>query len=211
MTGDALTGARRGDRGSDRNEARANAPSGPPCLRGIPRVEMRFNTGKQPDERVKNRYLAGLDRLDMARHAFGKPPVDGQSVARSVRPEQIDPGAAPAGAHGARGAVSIVEPMGAKTIPWTMSANQAGSIRVDGDNLVKVADAIAFSCDVARGPLFNAASGTRPRKNISPARGRRRRQWAFRSGARLGRRSMAPDEGLRQLEGSRPRPLPQVG
>ena len=99
--------------------------------------------------------------VDMARYKFAKPPVNGASVTLGVRPEHIDVGEAAAGSHGARGAVTIVEPMGAETILWTAFAGKSMTIRVDGDSTVRVGDAIGFSFDVARASLFDAASGER--------------------------------------------------
>jgi multiple sugar transport system ATP-binding protein len=98
---------------------------------------------------------------EMARYPFAKPPVDGQSIVLGVRPEHIALGAAPAGCHGAKGVVTIVEPMGAETILWTSFANQTTTIRVDGDSAVKVGDEIAFWFDVARASAFDTASGNR--------------------------------------------------
>ena len=99
--------------------------------------------------------------VDMARYKFGKPPINGASVTLGVRPEHIGVGATPAGGHVARGAVAIVEPMGAETILWTDLAGKSATIRVDGDSTVKVGDEIAFSFDVARASLFDASSGAR--------------------------------------------------
>ena len=99
--------------------------------------------------------------VDMARYKFSAPPVNGASVTLGVRPEHIALGATPAGAHGARDSVTIVEPMGAETILWTNFAGKTATIRVDGDSTVKVGDAIGFSFDPARASLFDAESGDR--------------------------------------------------
>jgi len=99
--------------------------------------------------------------VDLARYKFTKPPINGAGVTLGVRPEHIALGAAPAGAHGAQGPVTIVEPMGAETILWTNFAGKTATIRVDGDSTVKVGDSIGFSFDPSRASLFDAASGDR--------------------------------------------------
>jgi len=99
--------------------------------------------------------------VDMSRYPFARPPAEGTRVTLGVRPEHIDLGDAPAGAHGARGIVSIVEPMGAETILWTTFAGKSMTIRADGDSTVKVGDEIAFWFDAARASVFDATSGER--------------------------------------------------
>jgi multiple sugar transport system ATP-binding protein len=99
--------------------------------------------------------------VDMARYPFSKAPANGQSATLGVRPEHIGLGTPPVGGHGARGAIAIVEPMGAETILWSALAGKTITIRVDGDSTAKVGDEIAFFFDVARASLFDAASGER--------------------------------------------------
>ena len=99
--------------------------------------------------------------VDMARYPFAKPPANGQTVTLGVRPEHICLGDAPVGSHGARGTITIVEPMGAETILWTNFAGKTITIRVEGDSPVKVGDEISFSFDVARASVFDVASGDR--------------------------------------------------
>jgi multiple sugar transport system ATP-binding protein len=99
-------------------------------------------------------------RIGFDRYAFGAPPGE-RPATLGVRPEHIGLGEAPGGRFTARGAVSLVEPMGAETVVWTTLAGQPITIRTDGETAVAVGETITFHFDPARASLFDAATGAR--------------------------------------------------
>jgi multiple sugar transport system ATP-binding protein len=111
--------------------------------------------------RLESGRLA-LDGTSVAvdRYPFAAPATD-RPATLGLRPEHIGLGPAPAGHHGARGTVTIVEPMGADTVVWTSFAGQPLTIRTDGERVVTVGEEIAFHFDPGRASIFDTASGTR--------------------------------------------------
>jgi multiple sugar transport system ATP-binding protein len=103
-----------------------------------------------------------LDGTSVAvgRYSFAAPST-GRPATLGLRPEHVGLGPAPEGHHGARGIVTIVEPMGADTVVWTSFAGQPLTIRTDGERVVTVGEEIAFHFDLGRASIFDTASGTR--------------------------------------------------
>jgi multiple sugar transport system ATP-binding protein len=114
-----------------------------------------------PGTIADGRFLAsGEVSVALDRYPFDAP-VRESPATLGLRPEHIGLGAAPAGHHGGRGAVTIVEPMGADTVVWTTFAGQPLTIRTDGDRFVAVGEDIDFHFDPARASIFDTASGKR--------------------------------------------------
>jgi multiple sugar transport system ATP-binding protein len=106
------------------------------------------------------RFEAAGESIDLASYGFAGQPGEGKAVF-GIRPEHIEAGEGPAGTHSTKGQIGIVEPMGADTVLWSTLGGAPATIRVDGDNLVRSGDEIAFHFDAARASLFDAGTGER--------------------------------------------------
>jgi multiple sugar transport system ATP-binding protein len=98
--------------------------------------------------------------VDLSRYDFSQPPSPCAAVL-GVRPEHIGIGPIPAGCHGGRGKVALVEPMGGEAVVWTEFAGKPLVIKTDGETVFTLGEAIDFYFDVARASLFDAASQDR--------------------------------------------------
>jgi multiple sugar transport system ATP-binding protein len=97
-------------------------------------------------------------RLPLAGYDFLAAPGEGRRAELGVRPEHIKTSEADA-SH--RGAVEVVDPMGAETVAWTRFAGELVAIRMEGDARIASGQELPLHFPIGCLNLFDAETGNR--------------------------------------------------